>query len=216
VGKVAVDVADSNGQSVVDGLAAIGAPGHGGTPTAATLNQLLSYAPLMDLDRPSFVLLATDGRPTCKNGDFDDITGADDDATRAAVQALRDAGVRTFVIGFGTDVNTTNAPLLDDLATLGGTERQGATKYYNASSLADLQSALDAIGARAACSYTLAQMPGNPDGLIVRFDGAPIARDAANGWQFDVAANAISFSGAACDAIAAGQVAEIAVDNICP
>jgi hypothetical protein len=216
VGKVQVDVDSLNGGAVTAGLAAIGPPGHGGTPTSFTLNALSSYGELYDPSRPSFVLLATDGRPTCHNGDFDDVTGADDAATRDAVTNLRNNGIRTFIIGFGTDVNTTNAPLLNDLASLGGTDRAGSTKYYQASSLSDLESALDAIGAQARCTYTLANVPSNPDGISVSFDGQPVAAGGADGWTFDSAANTVSFAGASCDAIFAGQVAEIEVTNICP
>jgi hypothetical protein len=82
---------------------------------------------------------------------------------------------------------------------------------------------VDAIGgivsevAVPACTYDLARPVDDHRLLAVFFDDEAVPYDetAAAGWSYDPAANAISFHGAACDALHRGDVAEVRVEFGC-
>src|SRR5262249_17370931 len=136
----------STGTQINQALA--GAFPAGASPTAASLMAAASLPTLHDPSRPNFVLLATDGLPSC--------SGADPSgATLAAIQTLAQANIKTFIIGFGPDT-LANPQLLNDMATAGGTARAGAMKYYQANDLTELENAVWTIGGSViSCSYKL-------------------------------------------------------------
>ncbi|MBI5545138.1 MAG: VWA domain-containing protein [Deltaproteobacteria bacterium] len=122
------------------------------TPTADALIAAASTADVQDRTRRRFVILVTDGEPTCP--DLNDIPRNHLQAL-AAVQELALSGVKTFVVGFGQDVSQER---LDQLAIAGGTARTGAAcddplnpgsrvpcRYFEASDRASLASAFDEI-----------------------------------------------------------------------
>jgi hypothetical protein len=94
-----------------------------GTPTAANLEMLTGYAPLMAPGHQHNVILLTDGMPVC--------AGETVPRSVAAIQQLRSLGVRTFVIGF---LAGANQRALDMMAEAGGEPQPppAATKYFNA------------------------------------------------------------------------------------
>ncbi len=119
-------------------------PTGGSTPMGETLQASKSLTWLSgSTGRKRFVVLITDGQPTCGSGGYGD-SGL---YAQTMVQQLFTQGVKTFVIGFGSGVDPV---LLDDMATAGGTARTGATKYYVASDTTSLNAALDAIAQVAA------------------------------------------------------------------
>src|SRR6185503_760595 len=141
----------SGGAGVLSQLAAQGP--NGNTPTAATLDKVRSSNLLADSARDNYVVLATDGLPNC--GDTD-VTGK--------IAALYSAtpSVKTYVIGVG-DGTASDPGKLDDWAVAGHTDRAGATKYYQANSPTDLQSAFDAIaGGLVSCTFQLMQHAPDP------------------------------------------------------
>lgn len=121
------------------------------TPTGPAVAFAGRQTPDMsDPERRKFVILVTDGDPTCP---FDD---GDENVAHAEEQLrdLADRGIKTFIIGFGRDANPAK---LDKLAEAGGTARTGATcadpkgsgtipcKYYDADDSASLSAAFDQI-----------------------------------------------------------------------
>jgi hypothetical protein len=114
----------------------------GGTPTDATLQALVSYAPLQVKNHSNYAVLLTDGLPNC-NPDLDASTCTctlapgtspckagtangclDDTGSAAAVAALKAKGVETIIIGFGADVaGSTAGATLATMAAAGGFTR---------------------------------------------------------------------------------------------
>ncbi len=204
-GKVFVDVGPGTATMVQDTLTMASTCSFM-TPIAATLNALVTYAGLGDASRSNYVLLVTDGEENC-NGD-----------PGAAATALRGRTpeVKTFVIGFGGQVNATQ---LNDLATKGGTARTGTTKYYQADDAAGLESAFNTIvGSVVSCSFTLSQQPDSPDRLYIYFGTTQIPRDTSHamGWDYDPTSMALTFYGVTCDEIKAGTAGALVVSYGCP
>jgi hypothetical protein len=144
---------------------------NGGTPTAATLRNLLANR-LRSLPGKTYVILATDGGPNCNDGAMCDVSSCgpniehvtadcppagpnnccstnqlgpelclDAEPTEAAVTAIAAAGIPVYVVG--VPGSAPYAALLDRLAMEGGTPRGGAAHQYYAVDSAD-QSAFSA------------------------------------------------------------------------
>jgi hypothetical protein len=94
-----------------------------GTPTAANLERLAGYPPLLASGHQHNIILLTDGMPAC--------AGETVPRSVAAIQNLRSLGVRTFVIGF---LAGANQRALDMMAEAGGEPQPppAATRYFNA------------------------------------------------------------------------------------
>lgn len=108
----------------------------GATPLAETLDQARLYYAKVKATIPRYVLLISDGDDSCLGEPV------------SAVERLRAAGVRTFVVGFGDGL----APdVLRDMALAGGAPRAGSIPFFEASDAASLRQALAAVGSYAAC-----------------------------------------------------------------
>ncbi|MBW1806947.1 MAG: VWA domain-containing protein [Deltaproteobacteria bacterium] len=193
---------------------------NGGTPTGESLNNANSYTGLHDEGRNNFVVLLTDGMPTCPNGDGRTENAADNALALTAVESLHAAGIDTFVIGLGEDINNSNPDLLNDMAEAGGRPRAAAVKYYQANSLADLEAALQDIGGMViGCNLSLDTEPEYPNWLWVFFcdvNGENCVaqsrdRDHVNGWDYNDANNQINFYGPMCDQLRAGTIEHLEV-----
>lgn len=212
----------------------------GGTPTAATVSALRPK--LVALSGKTFAFLITDGAPTCslstcgketctynlENGCPDpainccdpDQGGSygnclDDDASVAAVAALAESGVNTFVIGMpGTDVY---ADTLDRLAAAGRTARPAGPYYYPAKSSSELSDTLREIALRVSvtCEATFETPPPDPGMVNVFFDDTLVPLDAENGWTWD-GDRRIVLVGAACETLQGGDVGQLQVVAGCP
>jgi hypothetical protein len=175
------------------------------TPTGATLATYLGYPQLSDPTADNYILLVADGEETC---------GGDAPAIAAELRA-QDSNVRTFVIGFGDEVDPVE---LTAIAEAGGTARDGDLAYYQADNAQELEDAFAEIGGRALnCSYSLGGVPPDPQDLYAYFDGQPVPRDPSrqNGWDYDAGRNEIVFFGAACDALQNGDVEDLAILQTC-
>ncbi|MCG8424328.1 MAG: hypothetical protein MJE77_41075 [Proteobacteria bacterium] len=212
-GAVFIDPQPDNGNQITSFLGATSTCGRICTPIAETLNQLPSYMDrpaypgLKDASRENYVLLITDGEhcTTCW-GDPTDI-----------VRDLRNESpeIKTFVVGFGTDV--AGSEQLNMMADAGGTARPGEPRYYQAESAQDLDEALAIIsGAVLSCDYALTEVPPNSDELSVYFNNTEVARNAADGWEYNPANNHIVFSGNACTELQSGQVTDLKIIFGCP
>lgn len=180
----------------------------GGTPTAETLMKLVAdYAemePAPDMQpHPKFVLLVTDGAPTCPAGRGEDTNQADIDASYAAIEALAERGVKTFVIGYDTATpgNEMLAEVLDGFAQRGGT---GDQQHRPVEDEASLTAALESITATiSSCSFTLDKAPERADYVLVTLDGAQLNLDDPNGWRM-ADERTVEIVGEACNTFKSG------------
>lgn len=187
---------------------------NGNTPAQLGLAAALSYyqsIPVNDAGR--FVLFATDGEPNCSEGD----AAAE---TVAAVTALAQAGIKTYVLGFGGGF--VDGSVLNDAAVAGQVPRpNGPPHYYAANNAQELAAVLDSIAGGIvvpSCSYALASAPPDPDAVTVTLNGMPVPRSTAhtNGWDYYPDAMTITFFGSYCEQIEAGAVTEVSFVYGCP
>jgi len=107
-----------------------------GTPTAADLEMLVGYAPLLAPGRKHNVILLTDGMPVCN--------GETVPRSVAAIGKLRSLGVSTFVVGY---VAGANVSALNMMADAGGQPQPppAPTRFYNAAAPDELNFTLRKI-----------------------------------------------------------------------
>ncbi|NMB76919.1 MAG: VWA domain-containing protein [Myxococcales bacterium] len=213
-GNVSVQIGDNSVQAIRNAVTMLSAGG--GTPTGDSLNNANAYQGLHDTTRNNFVMLVTDGMPTCPNGNGEQTNEADNQLALSAVQNLRAAGIDTFVIGLGDDLNASNPDLLNSMADAGGHPRVGATRYYPANSVQELQAIFETIGGMVmGCNLALSAVPEYPAYLWVYFDGTPVPRNTQNGWEYDSVRNTINFYGSYCDMLRNGQVTKVDIKMGC-
>jgi hypothetical protein len=129
----------------------------------------------------------------------------DSGPTEAAIAALHEAGIPTYVVGMpGAEPY---AALLGRLARAGGTAREGSAGYYAVSHTSELREALYAIGTGVAirCSIELSEPPLDRSLVNVYFDGELVPADEADGWSWDDDAR-IVVNGDACQRLSSGGV----------
>jgi hypothetical protein len=139
----------------------------------------------------------------------------DGEHSRAAVQALADAGIRTFVIGIpGSDAF---GEVLDQLADIGGLARAGSPRYYRVADADELETTLGGLGLAVALSCTIELTQPAADPLLVNlfFDGQLVPADPIDGWTFRDE-NTVQVLGAACSLMQSGQVLQADVVAGCP
>lgn len=217
----------------------------GGTPTAATLRNITPVVTSLG-GRTFVVLATDGGPncnqnatcdsstcianierydPACQPGGITncctpDLFGRDScldaDPTEAAVKALADAGIPTYVIG--VPGSGPYAALLDRLAQAGGTARATSPYYYRVDSEggAALDDALRAIAAKvtARCDLPLDPPPADPTRVNVYFDDTVVPADPENGWRFD--GKTITLVGSACQRVLSGEILNLRVIGGCP
>ena len=196
------------------------------TPTAVSLDA--AREALGELPGRSYVLLVTDGAPNCNSG----LDGArcrcgsdtmscsdnprlciDEDRTVAAVAALRDAGIGTFVVGYETSAW---ADVLDRMAAAGGT---GRSAHIPVADEASLRSALSEIaGSVVSCTVELSGPPDVVEFVHVTLDGATIphesvATDDAS-WAL-VDERFVELRGSACATLRDGGEHELGIRREC-
>jgi hypothetical protein len=219
--KIDVPVAPMNAAAL--GLAVASpllTPDGNGTPTGAAMDVAVGYLKSLSDGNRKYILLATDGEPSCSGtvGALgSDSTKARTDAV-AAVTAAAAAGIHTFVLGVATtkdnDVTTLNM-----MATAGLEPQQdfrpGATRFYLASNQTQLVTALEAIvnPIASSCVFPLATPPPDPENIAVKVNGVKSPQDTTHtaGWDYtDAAYTGVQVYGSWCDTIrAAGNQVEI-------
>jgi hypothetical protein len=207
-GQINVNIGDGTANAISNAYGSETADS--GTPLHATMNALRNYNGLKDTSHPNYVLLLTDGYEECGGP-----------APSGPVQQLRNQtpSVKTFVVGFGSGLNSTGKAQLNDMAVKGGTALPGTTKYYQANDATGLSNALSTIlGTVLSCSYTLDQVPEDLADLYVYQDETAIDRDTTHtdGWDYDPATGELTFYGAACDALENGSVTDLNIVYGCP
>ena len=190
--------------------------GASGTPTGAAVEDAATYLRGRGNRNPKYMVLATDGAPTCPQEDF---VRAEREAI-LAVETARAADIATFVIGIaitGSDEDR----ILGALARAGGRARAGAEPYYPVKNRKELVDALAMIGkVVASCTFTLDKDPPSPNDVAVDVDGMRVMRDQSqmNGWNYTMAGNnrSITLYGPACERVKAGTVKDVDIIFGCP
>jgi hypothetical protein len=135
--------------------------------------------------------------------------------TIQAVQQIRDAGIRTFVVGIpGSDYYAT---LLDQLATIGGSARPTSPYYYRVDDMSSLSQTLLQIGNKVllTCQFVLEQAPPEPSFVNVYLDQSVVAYDEQNGWTW-TSDTKLELHGGACQTLESGAVGQVQVVAGCP
>jgi hypothetical protein len=185
-----------------------------GTPTGDAIKKAAAYLQSRNSSN-QFILLATDGDPSCPSGD--------DAASGYAVQAIADAkaaGFPTYVIGVLDPVKDKGKfPTLNAMADAGGTSRSDnpiADKFYQAYSQDELTNAFKAVtGQVVSCVFEFTGPPPAPDNIAVKVNDQWLDQDPtkAQGWDYTSDQyTALELHGAACEQVK--SAAENKVDII--
>ncbi|MEY4515228.1 MAG: hypothetical protein RLZZ450_7350, partial [Pseudomonadota bacterium] len=152
-GKVNVPV-DINTADEIAAVLDMSMPDFGATPTTASMaaaRMALAGECADCKPTPKYILLVTDGQPTCGMGGTGDTTPEDIAATNAAIDDLTKDGVKTYVIGYDTASDPDAAAAMDGFAMHGGTD-----KHYPVEDEATLIAELTRIaGALVPCEFEL-------------------------------------------------------------
>lgn len=196
--------AAGNGPAVSSAVMAA-LPG-GFTPIYGALNYVQTQGYLDDPMLRDYLLFISDGGETC---------GGDNAASEQIIANLAAMGIPTFVVGFGSGVDPA---VLNRFALAGGVPNtSGGTDYFQADSAAELEAALGDIFQRVSgCDFSLQSPPDDPDMVWAFLDDLMVERDTDDGWVLDTAANQVSFVGASCVSLQAGEVRDIDIVFGCP
>jgi hypothetical protein len=220
-----VKIAAMDGTQTNSAITAL-TPAGKGTPTADAIAQGASYLGTLTDTNPKYLLLATDGEPTCV-GTTKDSTNAGPAAITAIANALK-AGFPTFVVGIATTKTTANTELTA-MAKAGGepipVTNPLAYNYYLANDGDMLVSAMEAItGQISTCLFPLSPRPpvlNDPTKVGVYLGGAmskiPYDASKSSGWAFtDANDSAIEVYGSYCAMIQAAGAGEVQIIFGCP
>lgn len=195
-----VELADSDGDAIRAAIAGA-APVEGNTPTAAALRLAREYYARVDDGVPDrYVLLSTDGHPSCSatgrlEGDRFGANGARTSGpchdALAEVDALVAAGIKLVVLGVGPDLDDDpngGPSCLQEMAARGGAASPGRSAFYPAADPQQLERALQVIFGGVApptCLLALDEVPTDPSRVLVLVDGQPIPRSREHGWDWE-------------------------------
>lgn len=204
--RIDVPIAAANATAVNQAILTTTPKGNG-TPTGDAVKQAVLYMKTLTTSRPKFLLLATDGEPSCAGTSEGQST-----AIPYAVQAVSDAlaaGLPTYVVGIATTKDSASKAL-NDMAIAGGKPRGDtnplATRYYLANTKSELVTSLQTITGEVnkSCVFPLKPPPPSPEFIGVYVAGEKIERDdtKTNGWAYTSADfSSLEVFGAGCDAI---------------
>jgi hypothetical protein len=209
-GMIDVPVKLSSAKEISDKLDVSRPDRNGSTPTAATLDAALATLddpPCPDCEvGPKYVLLVTDGQPTCGAGGF---MGTPEDvaATSAAIDKLTAQGIKTYVVGYSIDAAV--APTMDQFAMHGGTER-----YLPVENEQSLVTELTRItGALVPCEYELAMPIEKPEFVRVRIDGTDYKF--GEDWDIDGQKIVLRADAAACLKLRDAKIHDLKITKEC-
>lgn len=180
---VDVELAAMNASNVTNAIT-MTMPEGNGTPTSGAIDRALAYLHAHASKNPQYILLATDGEPSCPK--------PSDSARMLAVQSVGTAaaeGVHTFVVGVSTTKSSASGAL-SEMAIAGMEPRDEdpnplASRYYLANSKDELVTALQQItGQISDCTFHWDQPPPVPDNIAVKVGGVKAPHDPKNGWEY--------------------------------
>lgn len=217
--KIDVPITKMNAATVSAAVGAVQPEGNG-TPTGAAVAVAAAYLKGLGTDAKKYILLATDGQPSCY-GSGSSLGGGNSaqartDAVGAVTTAATD-GYHTFVVGVAT--KPSDAMTLNMLAAAGLEPRADpnplATKYYLAATQNELVTALNAIvGQVSTCTFPLNPPPPVPNRIAVKVTGVKAPQDTTHtdGWDYTSGDyTSLQVYGSWCDMIrtAAANMVEI-------
>jgi hypothetical protein len=187
-----------------------GARPSGSTPTTLAMTLAGDYLAGLTTPNPRFIVLVTDGQPTCAGGDGD---GDDSTAAVAAVAAQAARGYGTFVIGVATASDANATATLTQMSTAGMHPRPGTPNYYVVNNTAELVAALGSIGAQVrSCTFNLTSPPPDPNNVVVLADGKIVPKAALptdNGWMYGAAMTSVTLTGTYCQDVMNGVTTNV-------
>ena len=188
--------------------------GMGGTPTDTAMAKATSYLMGLPSKNPKYIVLATDGQPTCAAGASAGLAQAGP-AAIAAITAAAAAGFKTYVVGIAIEGSVTT---LNEMATAGGVPRTDPmNKFYPVANRADLTAALNVItGQVSNCIFPLTMPPPDKDSVKVTVDNERVPPGAMDGWSYTSMQNtAIQLNGTWCERVKT-KTADVAIVFGCP
>ena len=217
---IPVPIAANNAAAVTAQVTATTPEGNG-TPTGDAIKAAVTYLKTLSSTNPKFILLATDGEPSCAG-----TTKDSGDAHTYAVQAVTDAasaGIKTVVVGVATTKSSATR-VLNEMAVAGQMARTDSTspdtKFYLASTKDELVKALEQItGQVSGCVFELSSTPPDPDNIAVHVNDMTAPRDATrmNGWDYTSADNnRVEIYGSWCDQIKSATSRQVNFVLGCP
>jgi hypothetical protein len=196
-----------------------------GTPTRSGMMGATTYMRSVTAMGPKFILLATDGLPTCPGGTTGVQMPTANDmpaAVNAVIMDAQTAGFKTFVVGIGSSTTTDADAILSDMAKAGGLPRAGTPSYYQVTSFADLSTAIRTlVGVAATCTFQIGPVPDDSQDLSminVYGDGNEITRDTTHtdGYDYtDPSMQSIEVFGPRCKQILSGAIKDVTVTFAC-
>jgi hypothetical protein len=190
--------------------------GSGGTPTAAAIDVAAAAMLSRTTVTPKFLLLVTDGAPTCAGRTAPlsaDPTQAQVDAV-AAIAAAKAAGLPTLVAApsAATDVAALNA-----LAVAGGYGAPGEIRFATEGTISNW---FNPTSGSDSCTASLGvASPPVPDRVSVILDGAMVPRDRSRsmGWDYtDSTQRSITLYGTWCTMWLAERTVKLDIYYGCP
>jgi hypothetical protein len=215
-----VGISAGNAAAVTAAISTV-TPAGNGTPTGDAINAAVTYLKSLSDSNPKYILLATDGAPSCG------AIPSKDNARPYAVTAVtnaKTAGFPTFVIGIATG-DASDTATLNALADAGGEVPASANNplaphYYLASNMTALTAALGSItGQISSCVFPLATPPPVPNdatklGVYLGAGMTKIPYDSkmANGWAYtDTNDSAVEVFGSWCTMIQAAGAGAVQI-----
>ena len=162
--NVVVPVAPMNAAAVVgalnDATNPATQPQGNGTPTGDAVTAAFNYLKGLTSTNPKYILLATDGAPSCAGTTKDSSTARTFAVAQTMAAASASPPIYTFVIGVATNSNSEQMTL-NNLADAGGRPRPGLlTHFYLGNTQAELTAAMASItGQAATCTFPLNPPP---------------------------------------------------------
>lgn len=182
-------------------------PDGNGTPTGDAIKAATAYLKTAADSNPKYLLLATDGEPTC---------GGNAAAATTAVSNLAAAGIPVYVIGIATEGMADAA--LSSMAMAGGRPRSASPPYYPVQTAADLSATLSAIGGQiASCSFSVRppDPPADPNNVAVKANGSRVPKSDTDGWRYGPDMTSIELTGTWCDQIQSGAITDLEASFAC-
>jgi hypothetical protein len=190
------------------------------TPTTAAVRNAANYLKTLNDPNPKFILLVTDGIPTCGtsmcatgvNVGTGSTMQCDDANAIAMVKTVHDEGYPTFVLGVGTSSSPGDGTL-SMMAVNGGYPRNASPSYYPVDQAADLTAAFQTItGMVGKCFFAVSPaLKAGQSVTGVTADGT----DLAPGDYMIVGNNGVQLVGQKCDDFTNGSIKNIAVQVSC-
>jgi len=223
--RIDVPIAELNAANVTGAIMAETDDGDG-TPTGDAIRRVVAYLQSLTDTNPKYILLATDGEPSCINVGPNDGAEGQEEARPYAVAAIAEAlaaNIPTFVMGVGTNKDTA-VETLNAMAVAGGrpapSANPRANAFYLGNSAAELTAALEAIAVDVkTCVFPLRTKPVDPANIAVNVDGEKVPADdtKVEGWSYnDPDQTVVEVYGSWCEKVKASGSDTVQIIYGCP